>query len=381
MSVVSIDCPGNITFGPGCLDQMMRDYLASGKKRIFIVSIESLLNKLKTSLDLLQDNGIALRTNLSVQAEPTFSDVEKVLAEARDFLPDTVVGIGGGSVMDLAKLVAAFITLKKPVRDYVGTGYLTGRQIRLICVPTTSGTGSEVSPNSILIDESDNTKKGIISSFLVPDAAYIDPALTLGLSAYVTAYTGMDALTHCIEAYANKNAHPLTDTIALEGISLICKNLLKAVQDIKDIQARTSLALGSLYGGMCLGPVSTAAVHALAYPLGSDYNVPHGLSNTLLLPYVMEFNLDAAEERYANIARAAGVDSSGTQRNLACKGITFIKKLIVSCNLPGSLHDAGINHKSIERMAISAMEVKRLLKNNVREISLKNAIDIYQSAF
>jgi alcohol dehydrogenase class IV len=381
MSIISMHNPDNITFGPGCVDQMIKDYVASGKKRVFIISIEPVLDKLKAQLDSLLDNGIVIQTNHTVQEEPTFSDVERVLAEARDFMPDSVAGIGGGSVMDLAKLIAVFITFKNPLKDYIRSGSLTERNTHLICAPTTSGTGSEVSPNAIIMDESDNIKKGIISSFLVPDAAYVDPLLTLGLPPYVTAYTGMDALTHCIEAYSNKYAHPMTDTFALKGISLITKNLLKAIENINDINPRISLALGSLYGGMCLGPVNTAATHALAYPLASEYKIPHGLSNALLLPSVMEFNLEAAEERYANIATAAGVTSNFTQHVLAVKGIGLIKKLIADCGLPLTLLDAGINFSSIENMAMAAMEVRRLLNNNIREVTLKDAIEIYQRAF
>jgi len=360
---------------------MVKDYIATGGKRIFIITLEPVITKIKAQLSALTDSGIVVQTNLSVQSEPAFTDVERVLAEARDFMPDTVAGIGGGSVMDLAKLIAVFITFNEPVRDHIGSGSLTERNTNLICVPTTSGTGSEVSPNCIIMDESDHVKKGIISPFLIPDAAYIDPSLTVGLSPAITAYTGVDALTHCIEAYVNRNAHPLTDTYALKGVSLISRNLLKAIENVDELQPRFSLSLGSLYGGICLGPVNTAAVHALAYPLAGEYNMPHGLSNALLLPAVMEFNLEAAEEKYANIAIAAGVTSNFTQRVLAVKGIGLIKKLITDCGLPGNLLDAGINFSSIENMAMRAMEVQRLLNNNIKEVTLKDAIEIYQRAF
>lgn len=381
MKAISIYNPKKLVFGPGCIDQMFKDYIASGKKKLFILSIEPVLDKLKNRINNLCDKRIQVHINVSLKSEPSFIDAEAILFEAREFSPDTILGIGGGSIMDLAKILAAFITNRNPIKDYVGNGLITGRETNLICVPTTSGTGSEVSPNSILIDETNNLKKGIISEFLVPDATYIDPLLTMGLDPFVTAYTGMDALTHCIEAYVNVNAQPFTDTLALKGISLISNNLLTAVRDINDVKARTNLALGSLYGGMCLGPVNTAAVHALAYPLGSDYKMPHGLSNALLLPHVMEFNLDSAEERYAGVAGAIGINGNETQRNKALKGIEFIKTLISDCNLDVYVNNIDINYKSIYKMAVSALEVKRLLKNNVREVNLKNAIEIYQKVF
>ncbi|MBN2273147.1 MAG: iron-containing alcohol dehydrogenase [Bacteroidales bacterium] len=380
MTTISLYNPGNITFGRGSIDQLVKDDISSGRKRVFLISAEAVLVKIKKQLNALQNSGIIVHTDTSLQNEPSFNDVERILAEARDFMPDTVAGIGGGSVMDLAKLIAVFTTFKEPVKNYVGSGCITERRTHLVCAPTTAGTGSEASPNAVIFDETDNTKKAFISPWLIPDAAYIDPSLALGLSAYITAYTGIDALTHCIETFANKKAHPLTDTLALKGITLITENLLKATKNIQDIQPRISLSLGSLYGGICLGPVNTAAVHALAYPLGNDYKIPHGLSNAILLPYVMEFNLGAAEEKYAAIAEAIGIANNTTRRIMAIKGIAHIRRLIEDCGLPVTLHDAGIKTSSIEKMAISAMEVKRLLNNNLKEVTLKDVIDIYQHA-
>src|SRR5262249_48336492 len=159
----------------------------------------------------------------------------------------------------------------------------------LVCLPTTAGTGSEVSPNAILLDEADQLKKGVVSPYLVPDAAYVDPQLTRSVPPSVTAATGLDALTHCIEAYANKFAHPAVDLYALQGVGIIAQNLLRAVRNGGDMEARTELSLGSFYGGLCLGPVNTAAVHALAYPLGGQFHVAHGVSNAVLLPHVIRF--------------------------------------------------------------------------------------------
>jgi len=380
MRTINLYNPKQLTFGPGCLEQMIKDYIASGKKRIFVISIESVLEKIRPNLQLLKENGISIITDTSVQSEPTFTDFERVIVIARGFKPDSVVGIGGGSVMDLAKIIAAFIEFKKPLNNFIGIGLLTERKTHLVCVPTTSGTGSEVSPNSILLDESTNSKKGIISPFLVPDAAYIDPDLTLDLPPAVTAFTGLDALTHCIEAFANKNAHPVTDILALDGIRLISGNLPVCFINGKDIKARTNLALGSMYGGMCLGPVNTGAVHALAYPLGSDYKIAHGLSNAVLLPFIMEFNLSEAEEQYAKIGSAMGLVNK-SQRILAMEAIEKVKKLNSVCKIPARLRELGVKEENIESMAKSALEVQRLLKNNLRDVSLSDAVEIYQKAY
>jgi alcohol dehydrogenase class IV len=350
------------------------------KKRIFILSIQPVVDLIQPQLDKLKEAGIEILINISVTSEPTFNDFDRIIDEAKSFNPDSVAGIGGGSVMDMAKLIAAFIELHKPVKEFVGIGLLKERKIHLVCIPTTSGTGSEVSPNSILLDEKDGGKKGIISHVLIPDSSYIDPALTVGLPADLTAYTGIDAFTHCLEAYANKYAHPIVDTYALKGITLIHQNLPKAIKNGNDIEVRSNVALGSLYGGMCLGPVNTGAVHALAYPLGSDYKIAHGLSNALLLPYVLEYNIPEAYERYAEIAKAMGIKKNGPDMDIALEGLTEIKKLLKVCNIPEKLKEIGVKEDSVETMAKSAMNVQRLLKNNVKEVKLEDAIRIYQKA-
>ena len=277
MNTINLYNPKKLVFGQGSFDQAMKDYASQQIERIFILTVQPVLEIISDRLEELRSSGIHIVTDVSLEAEPTFSDFNRLLKDVRAFNPDSIAGIGGGSVLDMAKVLAAFATFSEPIEKYVGIGLLTERKTHLICIPTTSGTGSEVSPNSILLDETDGAKKGIISPFLVPDSAYVDPELTLGLPPEITAYTGIDALTHCIEAIANKNAHPYIDCLALEGISLISNNLKLACESGDNLEARTKLALGSLYGGMCLGPVNTAAVHALAYPLGSMYKIAHGL--------------------------------------------------------------------------------------------------------
>jgi alcohol dehydrogenase class IV len=360
---------------------MAEDYIALGLKRIYILTVPQVLKQIEPVLSFLESKGIKISINTNIAGEPTFKDFSKIIKEAREFEADSIAGIGGGSVMDVAKLVAALLKSDQDVLSVIGTGLIKSRETYLVCIPTTSGTGSEVSPNSILFDEEDGLKKGIISPYLVPDGAYIDPALTLDLPPNVTAYTGIDALTHCIEAVANKFAHPMTDTIALEGIRLIGTNLLKAVTDGHNLEARTKVALGSVYGGMCLGPVNTAAVHALAYPLGSTYKIAHGLSNALLLPYIMEFNLDAAENKYAAIAIAIGANLGKSEHETAKNGIALIRKLIENCKLPLRLSDMNIPADAVEPMAKSALTIQRLLKNNVREVTLDDAISIYKTAY
>jgi alcohol dehydrogenase class IV len=210
---------------------------------------------------------------------------------------------------------------------------------------------------------------------------YIDPELALSLPPPVTAATGIDAFTHCLEAYVNKHAHPMIDAYALEGMGLIIRSLEKAIHEPGDLEARSDLALGSLYGGMCLGPVNTTAIHALSYPLGSEFHIAHGLSNALLLPYVMQFNLPVAEDRFARIARIFGFGSEPSQSRRAGLAIQAVRDLIEKCGLPARLSMIEIPKVAIPRMAVSAMKIQRLLVNNPRDVNLEDAITIYQNAY
>lgn len=376
---LTIFYPGKLVFGNGTLPQLANDIITLHPDKVLLLTIDPLLHSLMPFKSSLEDAGIKVHQDTSIIAEPSFSDFEKLMNIVTPFDPDIVVGIGGGSVLDAAKLVAAQLGNEQQLKDYVGIGLLKGRKKKLICVPATSGTGSEVSPNAILID-GENQKKGIISPFLVPDIVYVDPLLTLSLPASITAATGMDALTHCLEAYTNKFAQPLIDIYALKGIELIAANIEKAVSNGQDTHAREQLAMGSLLGGFCLGPVNTAGVHALSYPLGSMFHLAHGLSNALLLPYVMEYNIPAAVDRFAAVALALGCEQKTTAFDTAMAGVEKIRSLNKACGIPANLQEVNVPATAIPQMAADAMLIQRLLKNNPREITLDNAIQIYQSA-
>ena len=373
--------PGKIVFGEDTVAEFIQDCVDQNVSRLYILTIEPLLVNVEQMLDVLQESGVEALVDVSVTAEPSFQEFEAILAKARAFNADGVVGIGGGSVMDTAKFLAAQIKNSQAWGDVVGIGLLKERQTWLACLPTTAGTGSEVSPNAIFLDETDGGKKGVISPFLVPDGAYIDPALSVGVPKAVTAATGIDALTHCLEAYANNFAHPMVDLLALEGIRLIAQNLKKACDNGYDLEARTKVALGSVYGGMCLGPVNTAAVHALAYPLGSMFKVPHGMSNALMLPAVINFTMSAAPERYAEIALALGAERQTTPEATAVAGVEALKVLMAGCDMPAGLSAIDVPKSSIAEMAKAAMKVQRLLKNNLREVTEADAVAIYNEAY
>ena len=281
----------------------------------------------------------------------------------------------------MAKLVAAFVDADQPLEDTFGIGLLHGRRCHLVCMPTTSGTGSEVSPNAILLDEAAKLKRAVISPYLIPDATFVDPELTVTVPSAVTAATGLDALAHCIEAYTNKFAHPLIDVYALEGVALCGRYLLRAVHNGGDLEAREGMSLASLYGGLCLGPVNTAAGHALAYPLGSEYHIAHGVSVALVQPHVFRFNAQAEPERHAMVARALGAPDGASSLDAALAGARAIARLTKDCGLDSDARTYGVTAEDIPALAASAMTVTRLLRNNPRPVTEADCIQIYQECF
>ncbi len=381
MKAITLLQPQKIVFGTGCIETFTEDYKKLGLQRLMVLTAPPILPLIEEPLASLKAAGVSIEIFQNILAEPTVNDFKAILQVARDFKADSVVGIGGGSVLDVTKLVAAFINSDQQVEDCFGTGFIKAKGLWFACLPTTAGTGSEVSPNAILLDERDHLKKGIVSPYLIADAAYVDPKLTWTVPSKVTADTGMDALTHCIEAYTNKFAHPSVDIYALQGIRLIAANLEKAVKDGKDVEAREALAFGSLYGGLCLGPVNTAAVHALSYPLGGEFHIPHGLSNAILLPSVMKFNMPANVKRHAEVAIALGCEPGKNDEETAQRGVDFIYRLAAAVGIPDKLTALGIPQTSVPGMAKAAMQVQRLLKNNPREVTEQDALDIYNSLY
>lgn len=381
MNPVTLQQPKRIVFGAGSAHQAAGEVAASGASRVLVVTSPPVVPVARVVLDACTKAGLTVTVHDGIDREPTVAMFRRAIDQARAAKPQAVVGIGGGSALDAAKLVAALWNSPQDVADAFGSGKLAGRGTPLVCLPTTSGTGSEVSPNALLVDEADGRKKAVVSPHLVPDAAIVDPLLTLSVPPDVTAATGMDALVHCIEAVANVHAHPAVDVYALEGIRLVARNLARAVERGDDVEARSALSLGSLYGGLCLGPVNTAAVHALAYPLGEMFHLPHGLTNAVLLAAVMEFNLSAAPQRYAQIALALGAQAGSDDLETARGGVQAVRELTARCGLPARLRDLGIPADALGAMAEAAMKVTRLLANNPRPVTQTDAEDIYRKVY
>lgn len=381
MQILSLYYPKKLVFGSGCSNDFINDYRAVGLQKLLLVTAPPLLDLVKPIVNEIKSSGAEVFIYDNVTAEPAIEDLEEALKFAGKKNIDSVVGIGGGSVLDIAKLIAAMLRNKQTIEEVFGIGKLNQRKIYLACLPTTSGTGSEVSPNAILLDRNDNLKKGVVSPYLVPDAAYVNPLLTKSVPPPVTAATGLDALTHCIEEFTNINSHPIVDIYAIEGVRLISNYLVRAYKDGNDEEAREKVSLGSLYGGLGLGPVNTAAVHALSYPLGGEFHIAHGLSNAVLLPYVMKFNIESAVDKYAEVAIALGAKEGKDNYETAQNGVNKIFQLCEELDIPVKLSDLKIPEDAIDRMAEGAIKVERLLKNNPRKVTLDDAKKIYREAY
>ena len=357
-----------------------------GGKRVLIVTDPGItqLGLLEPSLEGFASLGLSVAVFDQVVADPPEAIVQTAVAQAIDLQADLIVGFGGGSSMDVAKLVAllAHPHCQQQLADIYGVGNAKGQRLPLIQVPTTAGTGSEVTQISI-ITTGETSKMGVVSPLLLPDLALLDADLTLGLPPAVTAATGIDAMVHAIEAYTSKiKKNPLSDMLAREALRLLAGNLDEAVHNGKNRDARQAMLLGALLAGQAFANAPVAAVHALAYPLGGHFHIPHGLSNALVLPSVIAFNAPAAQELYAELAPLLVNDlKPGNAASLTDQLVTVLADLSPRCNLPSRLRDADVPESSLEMLARDAMLQQRLLVNNPREVTEADALAIYRQAY
>ncbi|UXN70998.1 iron-containing alcohol dehydrogenase [Devosia neptuniae] len=361
--------PARLEIGAGAVARLA-DW-AAPYRRVFIVAMAPTVG----FVDRIGLTG-ALETFIDLPPEPDLPAVEAALAAARAFRPDLVIGLGGGSVMDVAKLVAVLWDSDKSVPDVVGVGKIEGRRTALAQVPTTSGTGSEAGIRALVTHPQTLAKLAVESPFMLADIAILDPELTYSVPPAVTAATGVDALAHCVEAFTNIKAHPLIDGYATLGIELVGKYLARAVADGADTEARAGMMLASYYGGVCLGPVNTASGHALAYPLGTRLKLPHGLANAIIFPHVLAFNAPARPDKTAEICRLLGLPpADGTQAILAA-AMDFCRKLGIEMQL--SRH--GATAEALPEWATEAHAIRRLMDNNPRPMAVDDVLQIYRTA-
>ena len=331
--------------------------------------------------DCLRAAGVEVTLFDQVQADPPEEIVLQAAQQARG--TTGVIGFGGGSSLDVAKLAALLAASDQPLAEAYGIGNAQGPRLPLVLVPTTAGTGSEVTPISIVTTGA-SEKMGVVSPLLLPDLALLDPELTLGLPAHVTAATGIDAMVHAIEAYASVNANnnPISRALAVEALGLMGRMLLRAVQKPDDLEARTGMLLGSMLAGQAFANSPVAAVHALAYPIGGHYKVPHGLSNALVLPHVLRFNAQVAPEAYAELLPHVFPDLPAMNvAEAAMKFAQSMADLSQACGLEQGLREMGIAREALPELARDAMNQTRLLVNNPRPVDEAAAMQIYEAAW
>jgi len=377
---------GRIRFGCGAVSEVGEVAKKTGGKRALLVT-DPVLAEMKTAErieKLLKNAGIQTWVFSEVEPEPSVETTDAAAELAREKGCDLVVGLGGGSSMDVAKAVGVLVTNEGSAARYQGLGLVEKAGVPKIMIPTTAGTGSEVTFTSVLIRKSDGFKGGINDEKLFPDYSILDPELTVTMPPGVTAATGMDALIHALEAYVGRQASPFSDMFAEEALVRIGRWIRVAVKNGRDIEARSEMMLAALYGGIALANAGVGACHALSYPLGAVYGVGHGVGNALLIPYVARYNCQAAPERYADAAELLGYLQDGSdplfERAELCADV--LEELVFDLELPATLEDldVGITPESLEGLAEKAMAVSRPMENNPREMTTEDCVNIYKEA-
>lgn len=371
-----------IYFGDAALNELAPLLNRLSAQKIMVITDGNLVKAgvFARAQKILNDAGKEIILFDDVQPDPSIELVKQISSFARTEDIDAIIGLGGGSSIDSAKIAGALSANPGDINEYMGVDLFKKDSLPVIAIPTTAGTGSEVTPIAILTDEAEHLKKGIVSNKIIPRCAILDPALTIGAPPGITASTGMDALTHAIEAYTSVNANDYTDSLALKAVRLISQNILDSYSNGNNLIAREQMLMGSLLAGMAFANAGVAAVHAFAYPLGGTYHIAHGLSNSVMLPTIMQYNMIGCENKYADLAKVM------TSEDVYIKpkpeaAVRFVQKLSQDLNIPQSLKALDIPRDAIPDLAESAMKVTRLLANNPRRIEINDAMDIYTRAY
>lgn len=376
--------PTQIQFGAGAITELAQTVKNLNGSNVFLVVDPGLVKAglIKPITAPLKKAKIPFTVYDKIDPEPGLKLADNGKKIAKKAGCDCVVGVGGGSAMDVAKAIAILLTNGGKAVDYLGLGLIKKPGVPKIMVPTSSGTGAEVTFTAVFINEKTGSKGGMNGDPLYPDAAILDPELTLSLPPHVTAFTGIDALTHALEAYTSTQAHTISEMYSLEAISLIADNLPAAYANGANLEARSAMLMGSLLGGKALATAGVGLVHAMAYPMGGMFGIPHGLANAVLLPYVIEYNLIGDMEKFAVLAEILGQNTDDlTLRESASLCVDALFNLNDDVGIPATLKDLDIPFDSIPEMAKIALTVTRPVENNPRQPSLEDVIGIYETAF
>ncbi len=391
---------GQIIFGPGAVQQLGEAARRLAVDRVLIVTDKMLRGAglVEPVQQALSQAGLTVDVFDGGEPEPAFEVAEACLAEAKKFRPGALLGLGGGSNMDLAKIVAVVLAHGGAPRDYVGDERIAGPVTPIICVPTTAGTGSEVTASAVLTDRQRQLKVGVLGNFMRPRLAVVDPCLTLTCPPKVTADSGIDALTHAIEAFtAVDNAafplpvgertvyqgrHPLGDCLAEKAIALVGQHLERAVSQPDDLVAREGMSLAALLAGLAFSNVGVALVHAMEYPVGGAVHCSHGAGNGLLLPFAMRFNLRARLPEFARVAKLLGEDVTGlTNEDAAVRSVEAVERLKRAIGIPARLRDLGVTPEQLSSFAEKAAGIERILRVNPVPVNAEDILGVYRAAW
>lgn len=371
-----------IVFGPGALRTIVDEIKRLKGTRALVVTDPGVVAAGVVGMleEILTTAGIAFSRYDKVEADPRYELAGEVLNQLREQEADIILGIGGGSSLDIAKIVSVLATNTETISDMFGIGLVKNPGIPFILVPTTAGTGSEVTPIAILSDQHEKLKKGVVSPYLYPDCALLDPELTIGLPPKVTASTGMDALIHAIEAFTSRNSSTMSDMLAREAIRLLFANIRTAYCDGENLAARTAMLRGSMLAGMAFANAGVTAVHAFAYPIGAEFHIPHGVANTIMLVPVIQFNMIGNLNRFSEIAEIFQQPLNGLSlRQAAQSCVDALIDLAEDLRVPRSLSAFGVREEHLPELAQGVMKVTRLLTNNPRKLEQSDAETIYRS--
>jgi len=381
--IISFRSPHLILAGLGSLDRLGEEAKALEAKNALVVTDKGVVDSgvAEKVQDLLKKAGMSVDVFDKVISDPDIGCAEACIEMAKRGKYDLILGVGGGSSMDIASVASVMSTNPGSVQDYLGINLVKNPGIPTILIPTTAGTGAEATPNAILTDVEAKLKKAVVSPYILPRVAIVDPLLTGSMPPSVTSSSGIDALAHAIETYTSNNATILSDLFAKEAINRIGRSLRTAVANGNNLQARYDMSIGSLYAGIAIANAGTTAVHALAYPLGGQFNVAHGIANGLLLPYVMEFNVLGDIPKFAQIAQFLGEKVEHLPLlDQAYHAAEAVKAIYRDLKIPQSLTELKVPKEAIPYMAKAAMNVARLMANNPREMTVEDIERIYEKA-
>lgn len=362
-----------IHFGLGALQSLCDELKRFPEGPILIVTDPGVL-KVGIAEQAVKASGRDCIMFSDIEPDPSIDTALACAKAAREAKASVIIGVGGGSAMDTAKVASILAHAKQPISEMFGIELVKDAGVPLILIPTTAGTGSEVTHIAILSDEQEHLKKGIVSSKLFPAVAIVDPELTLGVPKSVTAASGMDALLHAVEAFTSKNANSVTDTLAKRAMFLIANNLRTAFEDGRNIESRSAMLEGAMLAGMAFANAGVTAVHAFAYPIGAEFHIPHGVANSIMMGPVLTFNTPGNPKKFA----AAGVAMGLAAHTSAEDTIAFMKQLAHDIQIPKHLADFGVRDEHIPGLAIGVMKVTRLLANNPRELTHEDAMRLYR---